>query len=161
MAFPGPTHFWKSISQVISDGSGEPEPSLLSHTKMRCTLRIRPLVMSLAQLGSWIFSFIMNDKMLKIRIVPLSHGLFELDHCICLTLLWPNKTIHVFRVTQPYLNLLLKPRFNQVFWKHDITCKCSLAYEIPLLFQQYCPLFITIRHTLPWYGPIIYTNTKF
>ena len=48
VAFPGPTHFWNSISQVISDGSGEPEPSLLSHTKMRCTLRIRPLFMSLA-----------------------------------------------------------------------------------------------------------------
>ena len=62
VAFPGPTHFCNSISQVISDDSGEPEPSLLLHRKMRCTLRIRPLLMSLAQLGSSIFSFIMNDK---------------------------------------------------------------------------------------------------
>ena len=31
----------------------------------------------------------------------------------------PNKKIDVFRVTQPYLNLLLKPSIFQVFWKKN------------------------------------------
>ena len=35
-------------------------------------------------------------------------------------LMWPNKNIPVFRVTRPYLNLLVKPRFFQAFWKKII-----------------------------------------
>ena len=48
------------------------------------------------------------------KILYLFHKYMYYTQCI---LIWQNKIIHVFRITQPYLNLLLKPRIVSDFLK--------------------------------------------
>ena len=50
-------------------------------------------------------------------------------------LIRPNKKIPVFRVTRPYLNILVKPIFFQVFWEKNILL-CILKGEMPFKMHK-------------------------
>ena len=75
--------------------------------------------------------------------------------------LWPNKKITVFRVTRPYLNLLVKPRIifrfsgkNKLyaFWKAKCLSKCVKLYFFSRkkLKQKYvCLPYLNFSDRLP------------
>ena len=66
----------------------------------------------------------------------LKSSTLPLSHCAPYIWLRPNRKIPVFRVTRPYLNWQLKPRFFSGFWK-KIIISCILKGKMPFKMHKF------------------------
>ena len=105
-----------------------------------------------------LFVFYLSLGLVRVREIDIFHmgknnGHPDLvcEKTICTSLLiYYGKSIPMFRIIQPYLNLLVKPRFFLVFWKNIILC----ILKGVMLFKMHKIIFFQKKICVP-------TNLKF